>query len=141
MLIPNMGIKYNNSEIFDQFFDKNDWCLLRFTVSQRVSIHNIENTKGYLKNRRTKHKLVCIHFDTFSMLIPNMGTIFNNSELLKNVLNKNDGVIYTPQPHRELKYRIQHVCDSTTLKTSNATSRTTGPNIGLFALILMHIIC
>ena len=36
---------------------------------------------AYLKNRCTKHRLVCTHFDAFSKLITNMGIILNNSDL------------------------------------------------------------
>ncbi len=35
---------------------------------------------AYLKNRCTKHRLVCTHFDAFSKLITNMGIILNNSD-------------------------------------------------------------
>ncbi len=41
------------------------------------------NTTGYLKNHWTKHRLVCTHFDAFSMLIPNMGAKCNNFEIFK----------------------------------------------------------
>ncbi len=38
-----------------------------------------KNITGYLKNHWTRHRLVCTHFDEFSMLIPSMGTISYNS--------------------------------------------------------------
>ena len=44
---------------------------------------DIENTTGYLKNRWTKHRLVCIHFDLFHKLIPDMDTILNISEIFE----------------------------------------------------------
>ncbi len=40
-----------------------------------------ENHTGYLKNHWTKHRLVCIRSYAFSMLIPNMVIILNNSEM------------------------------------------------------------
>ena len=42
-----------------------------------------ENITGYLKNHWNKHRLVCTHFDAFSMLISNMGAIFKNSDNIK----------------------------------------------------------
>ncbi len=36
-----------------------------------------ENITGYLKNHCIKYRLVCIHFDVFPILTPNMGTILN----------------------------------------------------------------
>ncbi len=40
-----------------------------------------ENITGYVKNRWNKHRLVCIHFDSFSMLFSNMSVIFYNSAI------------------------------------------------------------
>ena len=41
-----------------------------------------ENITDYLKNHWTKHRLVCIHFDAFSMLILDMDTlVFNNCKM------------------------------------------------------------
>ena len=61
-----------------------------------------ENITGYLKNHWTKHRHVCTHFYTFSMLIPNMGISFKNCEIFENVLKKTGG-IYTAfiQPRGE----------------------------------------
>ena len=63
-----------------------------------------ENTTGYLKNHWTKHRLVCTHFDdAFSMLIPNMDTVFQNYQnyehFLKNVTDTAKDC--TRQPHLE----------------------------------------
>ncbi len=44
------------------------------------------NGTGYLKNHLTKHRLVCTHFDAFSILI--LCSIFNNSIFLKIVWKK-----------------------------------------------------
>ena len=52
-----------------------------------------ENITGYLKNHWTKHRLVCTHFNAFSMLIPNMGIFFNNSEFCEIVLKKKSIVL------------------------------------------------
>ena len=38
---------------------------------------------GYLKNHWTKHRLVCTHFDAFSMLNPNMDMICDISEIFE----------------------------------------------------------
>ncbi len=42
----------------------------------------------YYKNHWTKHTLACTHFDAFSMLIPNMVIILNNSDIFLNFLKK-----------------------------------------------------
>ncbi len=42
--------------------------------------------QAYFKNHWTKHRLVCIHFDAFSMLIPNVSTKCNNSGIFENFL-------------------------------------------------------
>ncbi len=39
-----------------------------------------ENITSYLKNHWTKHRLVCNHFDAFSMLISNTDTVFDKLE-------------------------------------------------------------
>ncbi len=52
------------------------------------------NTTGFLKNHWTKHRLVCTHFDAFSMLIPNMHTIFINFEIFFGTkIDKNESVV------------------------------------------------
>ena len=51
-----------------------------------------------LKNHWTKYRLVCIHFDAFSMLIPNMGTIMTNSGFFFNILKTNEGFNCTRRP-------------------------------------------
>ena len=43
---------------------------------------------GYLKNHWTKHRLVCTHFDAFFILIPNMGIICGNFEIVENFMKK-----------------------------------------------------
>ena len=50
----------------------------RFSITRRRPLY--EKTIDYLKNHWTKHRLVCKHSDAFSIPIPNMGTILNNSE-------------------------------------------------------------
>ena len=40
-----------------------------------------ENITSYLKNHWTKYRLVCTHFNAFSMLILNMDTIFYSSKI------------------------------------------------------------
>ena len=40
-----------------------------------------ENTTGYLKNHWTKHRLACIHFDAFFML---MASMITNIEQFRN---------------------------------------------------------
>ncbi len=42
-----------------------------------------ENITSYLKNHWTKHRLICTHFDAFSMLIPNMYRISYKSEMFE----------------------------------------------------------
>ncbi len=49
--------------------------------SQEKSGPVCENTTGYLKNHWTKHRLVCTHFNAFSMLILNMDAKCNNFEI------------------------------------------------------------
>ena len=56
-----------------------------------------EISTDYLKNHCTKHRLVCTHFDAFSMLIPNMGTKYISSEIFENFLDKK----YTRLTHGE----------------------------------------
>ena len=51
---------------------------------------DLENTTRYLKNHYTKHRLVCTHFDAFSMLMPDMEIIFNNSEIFKKKFKKKE---------------------------------------------------
>ncbi len=47
----------------------------------RTEVPRLSNPTGYLKNYWIKHRLVCIHFDAFSMLIPNMDMKINNFEI------------------------------------------------------------
>ncbi len=54
----------------------------------REGICVYENITGYLKNRWTKHRLVCTHFDAFFMLIPNMDMKCNISEIFGNFMKK-----------------------------------------------------
>ncbi len=49
----------------------------------------VENITGYFKNHWTKHRHVCTHFDAFSMLMLNMGTSINNSEIFEKKNLKN----------------------------------------------------
>ena len=52
----------------------------------------------YPKNHWTKHGLVGIHFGAFFTIIPNMGTIFDDSEIFEIFQIKN-GTVSTS--HRE----------------------------------------
>ncbi len=52
-----------------------------FQMERRRLVY--EDIPGYLKNHWTKHGLVCTHFNAFCMWIPNMSTIFYDSELKK----------------------------------------------------------
>ncbi len=54
-----------------------------------------ENTIGYLKNHWTKYRLASIHFDAFYMLVPNLGMIFNNSDIFEILGKKFLYFIYT----------------------------------------------
>ncbi len=47
------------------------------------------NTTGYLKNHQTKHRHVCTHCYTSSMLILNMDTEYNNSKICERKKSKN----------------------------------------------------
>ncbi len=60
------------------FFFSSQW-LVHISI-ERCFVYN-ESTTGYLKNHWTNHRLVCTHYDAFSMLIPNMCTIVNKSEI------------------------------------------------------------
>ncbi len=42
-----------------------------------------ENLTGYLKNRYTKHRLVCTHSEAFFMLILNIGMSISNFEFFE----------------------------------------------------------
>ncbi len=48
--------------------------------------HAYECYIDYFKNHWTKHKLVCIHSDVFSILIPNLGISVKNSEVFENFM-------------------------------------------------------
>ena len=47
-----------------------------------------ENITGYIKNHWIKHKLVCTHFDPFSILIPNMSSLFDKMKFLTTFFGK-----------------------------------------------------
>ncbi len=55
----------------------------------------------YLKNHWIKHRLVCIQFDAFSTIIPNMDIIFNYSKIFKNFLKKK-----LPSLHSKKSYKM-----------------------------------
>ena len=52
-----------------------------YALTWKGGVLYYENIADYLTNHWTKHRLVCIHFDAFSMLISNMDTTFDNSEI------------------------------------------------------------
>ncbi len=75
-------------------------------AKQRISMKDetvvIKNALGYFKNHWTKHRLVCTHFDAFSMYISNMDTTVNFSEIFEIFIKKasswlESGVKTTPQ--------------------------------------------
>ncbi len=80
---PLSIIKYLAYIIMCDVFDK---AVLALTtqVSMKVDVLFMKIQIGYLKNHWTKHRLVCTHFDSFFMLIPNMVTKFNKSEIFEN---------------------------------------------------------
>ncbi len=64
------------------------WLPFKLTICFNRKMSCFWNITGYLKYSWTKHWLVCIPFAAFSMLIPNMGTIFNNFEIFDQFLDK-----------------------------------------------------
>ncbi len=73
------------------FFSQNHEKITKTMSRIRVC----ENTTGCLKNHWTKHRLAGTHFDPYSMLIPNMGTIFNNCDFfLSKFKNKSQLVFF-----------------------------------------------
>ncbi len=80
---------FNKSQLFRK---KSQNGLLNYALCVQTTCFNgrrISYITGYLKNYWTKHRLVCTHFDAFSMLIPNMVTIFNNSDICYFLLREN----------------------------------------------------
>ncbi len=56
------------------------------TITTCLKVFIYENITGYLKNHWTKHRLVCIYNDEFSMQLSDMGVIFYNSGIFENFL-------------------------------------------------------
>ncbi len=61
--------------------------IIHISMERRCLVY--ENITSYLKNHWTIHRHVCIHFDAFSILIPNMDTKCYNSEIFQNFLKIN----------------------------------------------------
>ncbi len=55
-------------------------------ISKEVKCIVYENITSSLKNHWTKHRHVCIHFDAFSMLIPNMDIKLTFLFVLDNIM-------------------------------------------------------
>ncbi len=80
-------------------------------INRRCLVY--ENITDYLKNHWTKHRLVRTHFDAFSILIPNMGIIFNNSDIFSPVFKfsrKTEVVVCIQQRVKRQQNQLREAC-------------------------------